>query len=78
MKCQCDRSYHLSFLSSSRNSAILDDLDDLFTAELASIDNMLESQQSKERESEERKRRESEELKKIEQKAMEVCVIKSI
>ena len=56
----------------SRNSAILDDLDDLFASEMATIDNMIESQHSKEKEAEERERRESEELKKIEKKAMEV------
>ena len=47
----------------SRNSALLDDLDDLFSAELASIDNLLDAQQSKEKKAEERQIKETEELK---------------
>ena len=56
----------------SRNSAILDDLDDLFSAELASIDNLLDAQQNKEKKAEERQMKETEELKVMEKKAMEV------
>ena len=57
---------------SSRNSALLDDLDDMFSAELASIDNFLESKQSEEKKAEERRKKESIDVKMREKKAMEV------
>lgn len=62
----------------SRNSALLDDLDDLFSAELASIDNLLDAQQSKEKKAEERQIKETEELKVMEKKAMEVRIMYNI
>ena len=62
-------------LSLSRNSALLDDLDDMFTAELASIDNFLESKQSEEKKAEERRKKESIDVKMREKKAMEVIKI---
>lgn len=65
----------LSLSSSSRNSALLDDLDDMFSAELASIDNFLESKQSEEKKAEERRKKESIDVKMREKKAMEVIKI---
>lgn len=65
----------LSLSSSSRNSALLDDLDDMFSAELASIDNFLESKQSEEKKAEERRKKESIDVKMREKKAMEVKMI---
>ena len=62
----------------SRNSALLDDLDDLFSAELASIDNLLDAQQSKEKKAEERQIKETEELKVMEKKAMEVRIMYNV
>ena len=64
-----------SLSSSSRNSALLDDLDDMFSAELASIDNFLESKQSEEKKAEERRKKESIDVKMREKKAMEVIKI---
>lgn len=62
----------------SRNSALLDDLDDLFSAELASIDNLLDAQQSKEKKAEERQIKETEELKVMEKKTMEVRIMYNV
>jgi hypothetical protein len=55
----------------NRNSAILDDLDDLFSSELANIDSFLVSRKEEEKEKEERKKKEIEELTKMEKKAKE-------
>ncbi|XP_003385913.1 PREDICTED: epidermal growth factor receptor substrate 15 homolog [Amphimedon queenslandica] len=57
--------------TANRNSAILDDLDDMFSAELASIDNLLESKQSEEKKAEERRKKESFDLQLMEKRASE-------
>ena len=53
---------------------MLDDLEDIFTEELASIESMMEARQNRDEESEQRIKRENEEINIIEKKAMKVHV----
>ena len=71
--CPLSLSNHPIFILFLR-SVVLDDLEDIFTEELASIESMMEARQNRDEESEQRIKRENEEINIIEKKAMKVHV----